>query len=64
MGKNTTIGVREAAQKLNYTMKYIYDLLYTGKLHGQKVGRQWRIPVESVDARLPSKEGLSGTTGR
>jgi excisionase family DNA binding protein len=47
-----TIGVRDAARKLSVTIKYVYDLLYMGKLPGQKIGRQWRIPVSSVEARL------------
>jgi excisionase family DNA binding protein len=51
-----TIGVREVARKLNVTTKYVYDLLYCGKLLGaEKVARQWRIPVEAVEARLKQR---------
>jgi excisionase family DNA binding protein len=47
-----TIGVREAARRLSVTTKYIYDLLYCGKLPAEKVARQWRIRAEAVEARL------------
>ncbi len=56
MPKNIqTVGVREAARKLNFSLKYIYDLLYLGKLAGRKIGRQWRIPVEAIEARLKER---------
>jgi excisionase family DNA binding protein len=47
-----TMGVRETARKLNVTTKYIYDLVYCGKLPAEKIARQWRIPVSAVEARL------------
>lgn len=56
MRQNTqTIGVRDAARKLSVTIKYVYDLLYMGKLPGQKIGRQWRIPAEAVEDRLKKR---------
>jgi excisionase family DNA binding protein len=51
----TSVGVREAARKLGCTTKYIYDLLYGGQLPGQKVGKIWTIPVESIAMRLKQK---------
>jgi excisionase family DNA binding protein len=50
------IGVRETAQKLGCTTKYVYDLLYGGRLPGRKIGRIWAIPAESVEARLKLKK--------
>jgi excisionase family DNA binding protein len=50
-----TIGVREAAQRLGFTMKYLYDLIYTGRLEAKKVGRSWRIPAQTVEARLKQR---------
>jgi excisionase family DNA binding protein len=44
-----TLSVREAARQLGCTLKYIYDLLYSGRLAGEKFGRQWRIPAEALD---------------
>jgi excisionase family DNA binding protein len=50
-----TIGIREAALKLNFSLKYIYDLVYTGKLPAEKIARQWRIPISAVEARLKER---------
>lgn len=57
MGKAQTVTVREAALRAGWTLKYIYDLLYSGRLPGaQKVGRTWRIPVQAIEARLQARE--------
>jgi excisionase family DNA binding protein len=53
--KIETVGVRETARKLNVTTKYIYDLLYSGKLPATKVARKWRIPLSAVEARLQQR---------
>ena len=42
----------EAARKLGVGLDYLYSLLWTGKLQGRKVGKQWRISSRAVDARL------------
>ena len=47
-----TVGIREAARLLDFTAKYVRDLVYDGKLPAEKVARQWRIPVQAVEARL------------
>jgi excisionase family DNA binding protein len=44
--------VPEAARALRCTLKYIYDLVYSGKMGATKVTGRWRIPVEAVEARL------------
>jgi len=49
---DTTIGIAEAARRLKVTLKYVYDLVYSGKLPAQKFGRVWRIPANAVEARL------------
>ncbi|HWZ45956.1 MAG TPA: helix-turn-helix domain-containing protein [Candidatus Saccharimonadales bacterium] len=46
----------EAARRLGVGLDYLYSLLWTGKLQGRKVGEQWRIPPEAVEARLSKKE--------
>jgi excisionase family DNA binding protein len=50
-----TVSIREAAIRLGFSMKYIYDLCYLGKLPAKKIARQWRIPVEAVQARLKQR---------
>jgi excisionase family DNA binding protein len=52
MNSQKVLSVREAAQRLGCTLKYVYDLLYCGRLPAQKHGQQWRIPVAAVEARL------------
>lgn len=52
-----SVSVRDAARMLGCTRKYLFDLLYEGRLTGaHKVGRQWRIPVRSLEARLKARE--------
>jgi excisionase family DNA binding protein len=50
-----TVGIAEAARKLNVTLKYIYDLVYSGRLPAEKTGRTWRIPESAVEARLKQR---------
>ena len=45
----------EAARKLGIGLDYLYSLLWTSKLEGRKVGKQWRIPVSAVEARLKQR---------
>ena len=66
--------VRDAAQELGCTLKYILDLLYAGRLKGAaKVGRGWLIPAETIQEvrkqqktrrhKLKSIPHLSGELG-
>jgi len=50
-----TVGIAEAARKLNVTLKYVYDLVYSGRLPAEKAGRTWRIPASVIDARLKAR---------
>ncbi len=60
-----TVSVREAALRMGCTLKYIYDLIYSGRVAARKVGREWRIPVEALEARLKArKDTAHGTAGR
>lgn len=45
----------QAARKLGVGLDYLYSLLWTGKLQGRKVGKQWRIPAEAIEARLKQR---------
>ncbi|SPE21361.1 hypothetical protein SBA5_300005 [Candidatus Sulfotelmatomonas gaucii] len=44
------ISVREAANRRGCSLKWIYDLLYTGKLKGEKLGNLWQIDVKSLES--------------
>jgi excisionase family DNA binding protein len=50
------LGVRETARQLDVSLKYVYDLLYAGRLPGRKIGRTWRIPSEAVASRVKGKK--------
>lgn len=54
--------VREVAEKLRKSEWFIYQLLRSGKLDYQPIGRQKRIPVDSVLDYLES-EKLSKRVG-
>jgi excisionase family DNA binding protein len=45
----------EAARRLGVGLDYLYSLLWTGKILGRKVGKQWRIPAGAVEARLKQR---------
>jgi excisionase family DNA binding protein len=64
MAAAETMGVRTAAQRLGCTLKYVYDLLYSGRLPARKIARQWRIPAAAVEARLRARKASDANTTR
>lgn len=46
------ISAIEVARRLGVGLDYLYGLLWTGKLEARKINKQWRVSVESVEARL------------
>jgi len=61
------LSVREAAVALHSTTKWVYDLLYAGRLPGAvKSGRIWRIPREAIRERTARAKGprRGGRRGR
>jgi excisionase family DNA binding protein len=52
MAKQVELSAIEAARKLEVGLDYLYSLLWTGKLQGRKIGKQWRISAEAVEAKL------------
>lgn len=50
--KSKELSPRTAAQQLGVSLYFVYQLLWTGKLKGRKVGKTWLIPVDSVESRL------------
>lgn len=55
MENETGVSVREAARQLGVTLKYVYDLLYSGRLKAEKKMGRWRIPTEEIEARLQKR---------
>ena len=55
MKKQSELTPREVAQQMRVSLGYVYHMLWAGTLQGQKVGKQWRIPAEAVEARLKQR---------
>jgi len=47
--------VNDAARLMNVSIKFVYDLIWAGKLEAEKVGKTWRIPANAVEARLKQR---------
>jgi len=50
-----TFSVPEVARKTGFTIKYIYDLVYSGRLKAEKTCGRWRISQGEVDAFLKKR---------
>ena len=50
--------VPEAARAMRYTTKYIYDLIYSGRIGAEKVEGRWRIPLAAIEARRRKRAQL------
>lgn len=48
MKQRATVSVRETALRLGVTLKYVYDLVYSGRLPASKSGRVWGIDARAV----------------
>jgi excisionase family DNA binding protein len=55
MESKGNLSVSEAARQLGVTLKYVYDLLYSGRLRADKKLGRWRIPTEEVETRLKKR---------
>ena len=54
--KSDDMTVRQAAQRLGITLKYMRELLYENRMAGaRKVGRQWLIPNSAVESHLKAR---------
>jgi excisionase family DNA binding protein len=60
MANSEEISAIEAARRLGVGLDYLYSLLWTGKLQGRKVGKQWRVSAQAVDSRLKRSEREAG----
>jgi len=55
-GEKQEMSAIQAARRLGIGLDYLYSLLWTHKLDGRKVGRQWRISAFAVEARRKARE--------
>lgn len=51
--QHMTVG--ETARALGVTLHHVYSLIWGGQLTAQKIGRQWRISNDAVEARLAER---------
>ena len=51
-----TFSVPAAARHLGFTLKYVYDLVYAGRLKAEKIAGRWRIAASDINA-LAKKRG-------
>jgi excisionase family DNA binding protein len=49
------MSIPEAARRLGFTLKYVYDLVQAGKLPAEKVDGKWRIQTDSVEALVAKR---------
>lgn len=56
------VSATEAARMLGIRCDYITMLLRSGKLAGQKVEGQWRVPVRAINERLRQFAGVDAST--
>jgi excisionase family DNA binding protein len=49
------VSIREAARQLGISIRFVYDLVWSGKLQAQKVDKVWRIPASAIQARLKQR---------
>ncbi|MDR3765527.1 MAG: helix-turn-helix domain-containing protein [Butyricicoccus sp.] len=52
MGMNEILTVKEAAQSFKTTEQQIRKMIANEELSAAKVGREWRIPMESIPCFL------------
>lgn len=50
--------VTQVAQHLDYTPQHVRLLLREGRLSGTKIGRDWVVPSEAVDAFVARRDTL------
>ena len=49
------VSVRDTAKALGVSIKFVYDLIWAGKLQANKVGKVWRVPIVAIEVRLKER---------
>jgi excisionase family DNA binding protein len=58
------ISTREAARRLGITRQTIATYLREGRLHGVKLGKEWRIPRQEFERLLATAPTVEGEEPR
>lgn len=53
-----TLTAKEVAERLGYTAQHVRRLLREGQLKGRKVGRDWVVSREAVEAFVVQRENF------
>lgn len=67
MTRNDECTAVQAARRLNIGLDYLYGLLWTGKLEGQKVNGRWVVSAQAIETRAKATRNggnFHATTGR
>jgi hypothetical protein len=61
MSPSETVSVARAARELGFTTKYIYDLVWGGRIVATRNNGRWQIPMAEI-IRLRKKKDLRNAT--
>jgi excisionase family DNA binding protein len=53
------IGLQDLSERFHISKRTLQHLVKTGRLHGVKIGRQWRVKLQDVRAFLEGDEDVS-----
>jgi excisionase family DNA binding protein len=59
MAKLEDFTIREAAKRLDLTLNYLYQLVWSGKLAAHRRDGRWSIPAEAIEGRLRIRTKVS-----
>ena len=51
-----TVSIRDAARRLGVSIRFIRNLVWSGQLQAEKVGKIWQVSSEAVEARRKARE--------
>ena len=50
-----SVSIKDAARRLRVSIRFVRDLVWSGQLQAEKVGKVWRIPASAVEERLKQR---------
>lgn len=59
MEKDNTLSTTQAGIILGLTRRWVFELIRRGKLDAVRIGRDWRVDRDSVEAYRATRKGKS-----
>ena len=59
MAARSYLSTEEAAEILGYTRQHVRVLIREGRLHGDRIGKNWLVSYSSVQEYVAQKRNLS-----